>query len=185
MCTTSAEVRAKLVEALELDLVGPSNGHAFERELLPRSPRTWYLTGMLVPVDAKVEAREDPASDDDIDDAAGDTGGDDGGTPDKAPKRRGYLPSSIGMSFLVPPGIDEITVRAEWGEYRYEVDGKAFEAEPTEDDPHAAADGNEGKDAKDAKDAEADAKAVKGYRRTPCSDEVTIVIGAGTAFTLV
>ena len=70
MCNTSAEARDKLVEALELDLIGPSNGHPFERELLPRSPRTWYLTGMLVPVDAKVEAREDPASDDDIDDAA-------------------------------------------------------------------------------------------------------------------
>ena len=67
MCDTSAEARDKLVEALELDLIGPLNGHPFERELLPRSPRTWYLTGMLVPVDAKVEAREDPASDHDID----------------------------------------------------------------------------------------------------------------------
>jgi len=174
MCKNSAEAREKLVEALELDLIGPSNGHAFERELLPRSPRTWYLTGMLVPVDAKVEAREDPASDDEIDDAAGDTGGDDGGTPDKAPKRRGYLPSSIGMSFLVPPGVDQITVRAEWGEYRYEVDGKAFDEEPTEDDPHAAADG------KDAKGAEADAKSVKGYRRAPCSVSLPLAIGAGT-----
>jgi hypothetical protein len=176
MCTNSAEARAKLVEALELDLVGPSNGHAFERELLPRSPRTWYLTGMLVPVDAKVEAREDPASDDDIDDAAGDTGGDDGGTPDKAPKRRGFLPSSIGMSFLVPPGVSQINVRAEWGEYRYEIDGKAFEEEPTEDDPHAAT---------GAKDGEPDAKAIKGYRRTPYSDSITIAIcaGAGAAKT--
>jgi hypothetical protein len=171
MCTNSAEARAKLVEALELDLVGPSNSHAFERELLPRSPRTWYLTGMLVPVDAKVEAREDPASDDDIDDAAGDTGGDDGGTPDKAPKRRGFLPSSIGMSFLVPPSVDKITVRAEWGEYRYEVDGKAFEEEPTEDDPHGPA---------EAKGGETDAKTIKGYRRTPCSESITIAIGAGT-----
>ena len=126
MCTTSAEARAKLVEALELDLVGPSNGHPFERELLPRSPRTWYLTGMLVPVDAKVEAHEDPTSDEDIDDASKDNGGDDGGAPDKAAKRRGYLPSSIGLSFLVPPGVDSVIVRAEWGEYRYEVDGKVF-----------------------------------------------------------
>ena len=174
MCNTSAEARDKLVEALELDLIGPSNGHPFERELLPRSPRTWYLTGMLVPVDAKVEAREDPASDDDIDDAAGDTGGDDGGTPDKAPKRRGFLPSSIGMSFLVPPGVDRVTVRAEWGEYRYEVDGKTLEDEPTEDDPHGGAAG-------EVKDAPAaDAKAVKGYRRSPCASTLSIAIGVGT-----
>ena len=174
MCKTSAEARDKLVEALELDLIGPSNGHPFEHELLPRSPRTWYLTGMLVPVDAKVEAREDPASDDDIDDAAGDTGGDDGGTPDKAPKRRGFLPSSIGLSFLVPPGVDTVTVRAEWGEYRYEVDGKPLEEEPTEDDPHGGAGG-------EAKEAHAaDAKAVKGYRRSPSESSLPIVIGAGT-----
>jgi hypothetical protein len=178
MCNTSAEARDKLVEALELDLIGPSNGHPFERELLPRSPRTWYLTGMLVPVDAKVEAREDPASDDDIDDAAGDTGGDDGGTPDKAPKRRGFLPSSIGMSFLVPPGVDRVTVRAEWGEYRYEVDGKALEDEPTEDDPHGGAAG-EGKDAR-AQQTAPDAKAVKGYRRTPRVSSLPVAIGAGT-----
>jgi hypothetical protein len=173
MCKTSAEARDKLVEALELDLIGPSNGHPFERELLPRSPRTWYLTGMLVPVDAKVEAREDPASDDDIDDAAGDTGGDDGGTPDKAPKRRGFLPSSIGMSFLVPPGVDRVTVRAEWGEYRYEVDGKTLEDEPTDDDPHggsrqgnAPGDDADGEDGKDA--------SRKGYRRTPCTGSVSL-----------
>ena len=155
MCTTSAEARIKLVEALELDLVGPSNGHPFERELLPRSPRTWYLTGMLVPVDAKVEAREDPVSDEEIDDASKDNGGDDGGAPDKAAKRRGYLPSSIGLSFLVPPGVDCVTVRAEWGEYRYEVDGKLHEDEPTEDDPHAADSkaANNAKATKESKDA--------------------------------
>jgi hypothetical protein len=129
---------------------------------------------MLVPVDAKVEAREDPASDDDIDAAAADTGGDDGGTPDKAPKRRGFLPSSIGLSFLVPPGVDSVTVRAEWGEYRYEVDGKALEDEPTEDDPHGGAAG-EGKDA-----PASDTKAVKGYRRSPCASTLPVAIGAGT-----
>ena len=182
MCTTSTEARAKLVEALELDLVGPSNGHPFERELLPRSPRTWYLTGMLVPVDAKVEAHEDPTTDEDIDDASKDNGGDDGGAPDKAAKRRGYLPSSIGLSFLVPPGVDSVNVRAEWGEYRYEVDGKVFEDEPTEDDPHAA-DSKAAKNAKQASDTPAEAEsasAVKGYRRTPFVSSMNVAIGAGT-----
>jgi hypothetical protein len=177
MCTTSAEARAKLVEALELDLVGPSNGHAFERELLPRSPRTWYLTGMLVPVDARVEAREDPASDDDIDDAAGDTGGDDGGTPDNAPKRRGFLPSSIGLSFLVPPGVDRITVRAEWGEYRYEIDGKPIDDEPLDDD-HAG-EGGADEAANPEPSGEPTNPKTVGYRRTPSADAVELTIGEG------
>ncbi len=185
MCKTSAQARAKLVEALELDLIGPSNGHAFERELLPRSPRTWYLTGVLVPVDAKVEALEDPAHDEEIDAAAEDAkgNGDDGGAPDKAPKRRGYLPSSIGLSFLVPPNVDSVSVRAEWGEYRYEVDGQIFEDEPNENDPHAAVGG----DAADAADTAREiategvaVESVKGYRRTPMLGMMSVSIGAGT-----
>ena len=34
----SAAVRAKLCEALRLDLIGPHNDHAFARELLPERP---------------------------------------------------------------------------------------------------------------------------------------------------
>jgi hypothetical protein len=183
MCKTSAQARAKLVEALELDLIGPSNGHPFERELLPRSPRTWYLTGVLVPVDAKVEAHEDPAHDEEIDAVSEDRPTDDGGTPDKAPKRRGYLPSSIGLSFLVPPEVESVSVRAEWGEYRYEVDGKVFEDEPSEDGPLGAHRKN-AKDAKDSADegatADQEEKSVKGYRRTPCESTMRVAIGAGT-----
>lgn len=48
----SAAVRAKLCEALRLDLIGPHNDHAFARELLPERPERWYLTGFLVPFDA-------------------------------------------------------------------------------------------------------------------------------------
>ncbi len=42
---TSLEVRGRLVEALQLDLVGPRTGHAFAAELLPGwvRPSTWYL----------------------------------------------------------------------------------------------------------------------------------------------
>jgi len=39
--TTSVQVRQKLVETLQLDLVGPGNDHAFARELLPQSPQRW------------------------------------------------------------------------------------------------------------------------------------------------
>ncbi len=39
MPANSAQVRAELLEALRLDLVGPENEHAFAHELLPDSPR--------------------------------------------------------------------------------------------------------------------------------------------------
>jgi hypothetical protein len=45
---TSTQVREKLVETIQLDLVGPRNDHAFAHELLPQSPQRWYLTGYLV-----------------------------------------------------------------------------------------------------------------------------------------
>ena len=56
---TSPEARAKLVEALQLDLVGPWPEHPFARELLPENPTRWYLTGYLVPEAAPVEHRTD------------------------------------------------------------------------------------------------------------------------------
>ena len=52
--STSIEVRSKLVETIELDLVGPRNDHAYAHELLPQSPQRWYLSGYLVPQGADV-----------------------------------------------------------------------------------------------------------------------------------
>jgi len=50
--TTSRDVRERLVEALQIDLVGPGAGHALSDERLPGSvrPSTWYLTGFLIPI---------------------------------------------------------------------------------------------------------------------------------------
>ena len=54
--TESVEVRASMVDALRLDLVGPTNDHPFAREVLPDPPQQWYATGFLVPRDEpKVE----------------------------------------------------------------------------------------------------------------------------------
>lgn len=49
--TNSLEVRARLVEALKLDLVGPWAGHTLAEERLPGRvrPSNWYLTGFLIP----------------------------------------------------------------------------------------------------------------------------------------
>jgi hypothetical protein len=47
----SQEVRARLVEALKLDLVGPWAGHELAVEQPPGwvRPSSWYLTGFLIP----------------------------------------------------------------------------------------------------------------------------------------
>ena len=49
--TTPLAVRERLVEALELDLVGPGRGHPLAEERLPgwERPSNWYLTGFLIP----------------------------------------------------------------------------------------------------------------------------------------
>ena len=57
--STPIEVRAQLVTALHLDLVGPGPGDALESELLRQAPSRWYLTGFLVPFGASDSQRID------------------------------------------------------------------------------------------------------------------------------
>jgi hypothetical protein len=46
---TSAQIRQQLVEALELDLIGPGWDNVARRhERLPQPPSIWYTTGFLV-----------------------------------------------------------------------------------------------------------------------------------------
>jgi hypothetical protein len=70
----SEEIRAALVEAARLDLVGPTNDHPCANELLPESPRRWCLTGYLVPTtlpnDAKKAVESEDDDDDDVDSPA-------------------------------------------------------------------------------------------------------------------
>ena len=63
-----ADVRSRLREALEIDLVGPGTGHSLADERLPGwvRPSNWYLTGFLVPRDAPAEQRADADADDDF-----------------------------------------------------------------------------------------------------------------------
>ena len=100
--TTPAMVRDALVDALELDLVGPRWESPHSTERLEIAPSRWYLTGFLVPADAPVAAREDPdATQGDFDEGAGAEGGN---APDASdgeshtPTRR-YFPSSIGPAW--------------------------------------------------------------------------------------
>ena len=73
----SVEVRGKLVDALRLDLVGPSETLGDAKEALPQSPSRWYLTGFLVPLDAAPEDKSDETANDELDDAGEPGSGDD------------------------------------------------------------------------------------------------------------
>jgi len=114
----SVDVREKLVEALRLDLVGPSENLGDPAEVLPQAPSRWYLTGFLVPLGAERSQRADEASTEDLDQAGEGGGIDDDVTPEPAAARQRYLPSSIGVSLLVPPGTGHLKITVSWGDYR-------------------------------------------------------------------
>jgi len=121
---SSVQIRNELVEALKLDLVGPANNHAFAHELLSDAPSRWYLSGFLVPSEAPADQKTDETSNEEID-SGGDTGGTDDDTePDRAAARKSILPSSMGLSVLVAPGVETLkaTVKGsvpEFGTHSY------------------------------------------------------------------
>ena len=115
---TPIDVRGQLVDALQLDLVGPSGPLGNPNEILAQSPSRWYLTGFLVPTDAKEAQRFDPTSDDEVDNTPPVAGVDENDTPEKPAARRSYLPSSLGISVLLPAGTKELEAVVRFGEYQ-------------------------------------------------------------------
>ncbi|MBI4957601.1 MAG: helicase [Myxococcales bacterium] len=118
-------LRARILEALEADLVGPF--HAEPRgEVLPLPPSRWYLTGFLAPLgdrdthDATAEDELGAGSDEDDEDA---------GHQEPEPKQRKRFPASLGMSVLIPaaterPEVVCVTVRfADYVAEAREVEG--------------------------------------------------------------
>ncbi len=98
---TALEVRARLVEALELDLVGPPPGHDLAEERLPGwvRPSTWYLTGFLVPVDAPAEERRDADADDTLAAVPESEGlAEESAGEEDTTAKKGFFPSSLGLS---------------------------------------------------------------------------------------
>lgn len=114
----SAAIRSTLVEALRLDLVGPEPdepAHAeYIKETLPTSPSAWYLTGFLVPFQA---AEPDETSTEQMDMLRPKAGIDDDPAPEKASSRKVPFPSSIGISLLVPAGVESLNLEVSWGDY--------------------------------------------------------------------
>ena len=143
----SLSVRADLVSALHLDLVGPNASVGNLDEVLPQLPSRWYLTGFLVPTDAKESQRLDPEGDDEMDQGAEPAGIDDDAEPEKSAAKKGYLPSSFGISVLVSSDTSVLEVELEYGIY-----------EPVEYD-------------------EEELKLQRHYQRIPYSREIDLEIG--------
>ncbi len=116
---TSAEVRSHLIEALQLDLIGPTpDDVVHSEETLDQAPSKWYLTGFLVPYGAPVEQRTDNSGDEDMDMVSRVGPGEDENIPDKAFARKAYFPSSMGLSILIPQRVTQLDVTVQWGDYQ-------------------------------------------------------------------
>lgn len=126
--TTSAEVRARLVEILRRDLVGPlpldvAPGDAdLQTDRLREPPSSWYLTGFIAPLeedsdDADLDAQEEAETDaGDLTDGTPEAGpvADDDAAPETPSTSRRCLPASIGLTVLVPDTVDAVEVRLTW-----------------------------------------------------------------------
>ena len=117
---SSLEVREYLVEALRLDLVGPGGGDELAEEQLWGwvRPSNWYLTGFLVPSGTPFEMRSDADEDDPLDETPAAAGLAEESSEERTSSKRGFFPSSIGLSFLVPDSAEELAVTVRWGDYR-------------------------------------------------------------------
>ena len=59
MTIQPVSVRSDLIDALQIDLIGPIGTLGDHQEVLAQLPRRWYLTGFLVPTDADDDQRLD------------------------------------------------------------------------------------------------------------------------------
>jgi hypothetical protein len=126
-------VRAHLVRALEADLIGPFR----DDEILHQRPGRWYLTGFLVPYGAPMGALEHQWAEEEFADEEVATngpaeGGDDDGDGDgRRAAQPPRLPSSFGLTVLVPAAAATLGVSLRWGQYHVE----------SRETPEAAAEG--------------------------------------------
>ncbi len=125
-------VRGRLVDLLRRDLIGPGpEDPDLAREVLKENPSRWYLTGFLAPSPEGGGAQDSQ----DAPDEEGDPlfGDDTGADPETGPARAAddapadepsarprRLPASLGITTLVPEGVDEVDVVLTWGDYATE-----------------------------------------------------------------
>ncbi|MFD1035450.1 DISARM system helicase DrmA [Sphingomonas hankookensis] len=124
----ATQVRSEMVARLRRNLIGPGEEDAdLATERLPpgEAPSRWYLAGFIAPsgeLTTDAPAAEE-AEWDEIDGFLTDEGFGAGGAagdhdePDTPPARRRFLPSTIGLSAMVAPGVRTLDVTVDWGDY--------------------------------------------------------------------
>lgn len=135
----AVEVRARLLDMLRRDLVGPHPDldRDLEREVLSgTSPSNWYLTGYLGPRRLGAAARrvkvvageiKDEEQSELLLDAQRSSEGMELGAPGpghapdegatERPPMRSFEPSSLGLTVLLPRDARELQARVTWGDY--------------------------------------------------------------------
>lgn len=122
------EVRERLVDLLRRNLIGPhpERDPDLVREVIAgEAPSNWYLTGYLVPHPDGGHATpspEDAAQEELIrehnEEGMADASGDGlEGEADSQPPRRTFLPSSLGLTVVVPDGEGLVEAHVTWGDY--------------------------------------------------------------------
>lgn len=138
--TAPVEVRSRLLDLMRRDLVGPHPDldPDLDREIISgTSPSTWYLTGFLAPRrKSAVERRADAVlgkdgEDEEVSEAQLDAlrsaEGMEQGATGKAnaadeghserPPMRSFVPSSLGLTVLLPVSAKKLEARISWGDY--------------------------------------------------------------------
>ena len=124
--STSRQVRTRLAEALNLDLIGPWAGYELAEERLPGwvRPSNWYLTGFLVPSGTRIEHGMDADEDEDLDETPESGGLAEESSEERRAAKRSFFPSSMGLSFLVAKQAQTLDVTVRWGDYEpSEIEG--------------------------------------------------------------
>jgi hypothetical protein len=130
--TNSLEVRNKLIDILRRDLIGPNPDldQDLAREVLTEKPSRWYVGGFIVPaydgVAAVIPDEEETAEETADDllasetlDSAVEGEVDEKDSTDQPPRDR-FLPSSIGLTVVLPETVSQVTLHATWGNYKTE-----------------------------------------------------------------
>ena len=129
---TSTDIRARLVDTLRRDLIGPGPQDAdLARERLKEKPSGWYVTGYLAPLpepsgpsaeipeEGELFEEGDPLVGDDHggDIEAGPARAADDAPEDVPPAVRIRAPSSLGLTVLLDASVREVEVNLSWGDY--------------------------------------------------------------------
>jgi hypothetical protein len=124
MANRPSDLRARLVRALEADLIGPFDPETGE-EVLRLPPSRWYLTGFLAPQGGREPEEQQNPTDEEVLDAQVEHDEESGGQEREGEtKQKNRLPASMGLSVLLPPGATAVRVKVTWADQPEDVESE-------------------------------------------------------------